>query len=770
MSGRVQVREYLYPIFYIKKSSLFAGFICKFKVYYLSLGKIRLLKLPMRLAFLLLLCIFYLQPTHGEGDNELLRKKEALDRAFFELKVNPLTERILPLSDSIIREAKKIGYADRVVNAYQVRCQYICENSKLTDEQNVLEEVEEYMDYAQKNNIIDHCFIGWETLIYYYIKNESFKAVSEIEDYRSEAIRRKLPKYIARSYRFLGELSLKQEEVYKAIDNFRKGAESSDSINDWRNASYCYSQIGRCLMTLHDYKGAIKAWDESIKRYKGIVSKINIPGDRICQAIAYYYLKNYDKMRAIYKSVEKIDFTNSFTQTRKMMLHSYIALADKEYSKSLAIADSIKEDLMRYVVKDHIYFETRNYKDGLKNLTNILNLDVARYKKIKKDDNEAQKAQSTIINLQNHMKQMDFKSSQVKMEKELLYYSILKDEQQKHLIERNIEIQNADMKVKKMIKKNLIENERHKSLMISLDSQYKRNKALIVQNIIVISFAFCVIVSFIIYGLQRRKYIRQLKNEEEETERLRNEAALLHKKAEDDRAIAEDANNIKSKFLHTVSNRVRIPLNTVVNFANMLINNESANAIDKKKYMAIIQHSSSRLSIFISNVLDYSNLTSGKYQMNITRCTIGDICKNAIKETYDNKLPIITEISSKIAESTLMTDESRVIRVISYLIDNIFVYTQKGVIRLNCSLTEDEAVFIISNDDITISQEQINAINRYLTRADGGAENDMSLHLCHVIAAKLQGTCYLETEGKRGTRFVFKHPCIKSQNLLTDND
>ena len=142
-------------------------------------------------------------------------------------------------------------------------------------------------------------------------------------------------------------------------------------------------------MTLHDYKGAIKAWDESIKRYKGIASKINIPSDRIHQALAYYYLKNYDKMRAIYKSVEKIEFTSSFTQTRKMMLRSYIALVDKEYSKSLAIADSIKDNQMRFIVKDHIYLETHNYKDGVENLTNILDLDVERYKKMKKDDNEA---------------------------------------------------------------------------------------------------------------------------------------------------------------------------------------------------------------------------------------------------------------------------------------------------------------------------------------------------------------------------------------------
>ena len=118
----------------------------------------------------------------------------------------------------------------------------------------------------------------------------------------------------------------------------------------------------------------------------------------------------------------------------------------------------------------------------------------------------------------------------------------------------------------------------------------------------------------------------------------------------------------------------------------------------------------------------------------------------------------------------ILTDELRAIRVVSYLIDNLFVYTQKGVIRLNCSLTDNEAVFVISNDDVTISQEQINAINRCLKRADGGAENDMSLHLCHVIATKLQGTCYLETEEKRGTRFVFKHPCIKSQDLPTNND
>lgn len=724
----------------------------------------------MRLALLFVLCIFYLQPSHGEDDSELLRKKTTLDSALYELQKSSISERVLTLSDSIIREAKKIGYVNDVINAYQIRCQYLWQRLKLTDEQRILEEVEAYKTYALKNNFIAGYFGGWDALILFYTENESYKAISEIEKYRSDAIKRGLPKYIGRSYRSMGNLNFKQGELNLAIDNYRKGAEFSDGIDDWNNSSYCYSLIGTCLISLHDFKGAIKAWDESIKRYKGRYSKIQTVGDRTCQAICYYYLKDYDKMRAIYKDVEKEKTFDDFSRTRQLMLRSYIALLDKQYSKSLTIADSVEDDLLRYIVKDHIYCDTHNYKDGWVNLSKALELDVEKYKKMEKNQNEILDAMFNISNLQKHMKKMDFKSSQMKMEKELLYYSIMKDEEQKHLLERHIEIQNADIKVKKMIKKNQIENERHKALILSLDSQYKRNKALIIQNIIIISFACGIIISFIIYGLQRKKYIRQLKKEEKETERLRKEAALLHKKAESDRAIAEDANNIKSKFLHNVSNRVRIPLNTIVNFANMLISNESANAIDKKKYMAIIEQSSARLSIFINNVLDYSNLTTGKYQMNITKCFIADICKNAIKETYDNKLPIITEISSKIAGSMILTDELRAIRVVSYLIDNLFVYTQKGVIRLNCYLNENEATFIISNNDVTISQEQKKSINRFLTRAEGGAENDMSLHLCHVIATKLQGICYLETEEKRGTRFVFKQPCIKSQNLVTNHD
>lgn len=536
----------------------------------------------MRLALLFVLCMFYLQPSHGEVDNELLRKKTTLDSALYQLQKSSISERVLPLSDSIIREAKKIGYVHDVINAYQIRCQYLWQHLKLTDELRLLQEVEAYKTYALNNNFIAGYFGGWDALILFYTENESFKAISEIEKYRADAIKRGLPKYIGRSYRSMGNLNFKQGELNLAIDNYKKGAECADLIEDWNNSSYCYSSIGTCLISLHDFKGAIKAWDESIKRYKGRYSEIQTGGDRTCQAICYYYLKDYEKMRAIYKEVEKAEAFDDFSRTRQLMLRSYMALLDKEYSKSLTISDSIEDDLLRYIVKDHIYSDTHNYKDGWDNLSKALKLDVEKYKKMEQNQNEILDAMFNINNFQKHIKKMDFKSSQIKMEKELLYYSIMKDEEKKHLLERHIEIQNADMKVKKMIKKNLIENERHKALVISLDSQYKRNKALIIQNIIIISLACVIIISFIIYGLQRKKYIRQLKKEEKETERLRKEAALLHKKAETDRAIAEDANNIKSKFLHNVSNRVRTPLNTIVNFANLLIGNESANVIDKK--------------------------------------------------------------------------------------------------------------------------------------------------------------------------------------------
>jgi len=724
----------------------------------------------MRLAFLFVLFLFYIQPSHGEAHDELFRKKKTLDSALYELRKSSISERTLPLSDSIIREAKKIGYVNDVINAYQIRCQYLWQHLKLTDEQRILQEVDLYKNYALNNNFIAGYFDGWDALILFYTENESFKVISEIEKYRSDAVKRGLPKYIGRSYRSMGNLNFKQGELNLAIDNYRKGAEFSDMIDDWNNSSYCYSLIGTCLITKHDYNGAIKAWDESIKRYKGHYSKIQIAGDHTSQAICYYYLGDYEKMRAIYEDVEKIVFFDTFSRTRQLMLRSYISLIDKEYSNSLTIADSIENDLLRFIVKEHVFCDTHNYKDGWENLSKALEIDKERYRKMERNQNEIIDAMFDISYLQKHMKQMDFKSSQIKMEKELLYYSIMKDEEQKHLLDRHMEIQSADMKIKKMRKRNMIENERHKSLVLSLDTQCKRNKALIIQNFIIISFACGIIISFIVYGWQRKIYIRQLKKEEKDTDLLRKEAVRLHKKAKKDRAIAEDANNIKSKFLHNVSNRVRIPLNTIVNFANLLISNESANVVDKKKYMAIIEQSATRLSIFINNILDYSNLTSGKYQMNITKCLIADICKNAIRETYDNKLPIITEISSKISDSIILTDELRAIRVVAYLIDNLFVYTQKGVIRINCDLTRNEVAFIISNNDITISQEQKTSINRFLTRAEGGSENDMSLHLCHVIATKLNGICYLETEEKRGTRFVFRHPCIKSQNSLINND
>jgi signal transduction histidine kinase len=724
----------------------------------------------MRLAFLFILFLFYIQLSHGEADDELFRKETTLNSALYELRKSSISERILPLSDSIIREAKKIGYVNEVISAYQIRCQYLWQHLKLTDEQRILQEVESYKTYALKNNFIAGYFDGWDALILFYTENESFKAISEIEKYRADAIKRNLPKYIGRSFRSMGNLNFKEGEMDLAIDNYRKGAEYSDMIDDWNNSSYCYSLIGTCLISLHDFNGAIKAWNKSIKRYKGYYSKLQIAGDRTCQAICYYYLGDYKKMRSIYNDVKTVDVFDSFSRTRQLMLRSYMALINKEYTKSLIIADSIENDLLKFTVKEHIFCNTHNYKEGWENLSKALTIDKEKYEKMERRQNEIIDVMFYINYMQKHMKQMNFKSSQIKMKKELLHYSMMKEEEEKHIFDRQIEIQNANIKIKKMIKKNLIEKERHKALVLSLDSQYKRNKALLIQNIIIISFASGIIISFIGYGWQRKKYIRQLKKEEKETNLLRKEAAWLHEKAENDRAIAEDANNIKSKFLHNVSNRVCIPLNTIVTFANLLISNKSANTVDKKKYMAIIEQSAARLSIFIYNILDYSNLTTGKYQMNINKCLVTNICMNAIKETNDNKLPIITEISSKTADSIILTDELRSIRVVAYLIDNLFIYTQKGVIRINCEITKETVSFIISNDDVTINQEQKNSINRFLTRAEGGAENDMSLHLCHVIATILNGICYLETEEKKGTRFVFKQPCLGLQDSQTNND
>lgn len=120
---------------------------------------------------------------------------------------------------------------------------------------------------------------------------------------------------------------------------------------------------------------------------------------------------------------------------------------------------------------------------------------------------------------------------------------------------------------------------------------------------ICLGIAVCVIIVLLFINVHTLKSRRRLQRDEKEMRRL----AL----------IAEEANEMKGRFLANMSYNIRIPLNNVVGFSQLLSVEKNLSEKERKEYSAIIQANSNELIQLVNDVLDLSRLEADmmKYQM-----------------------------------------------------------------------------------------------------------------------------------------------------------
>lgn len=175
-------------------------------------------------------------------------------------------------------------------------------------------------------------------------------------------------------------------------------------------------------------------------------------------------------------------------------------------------------------------------------------------------------------------------------------------------------------------------------------ANYKIQKALLEKEQLTKRYLFiqvggATIVLLILIFIIIRTYLfrRQLQCSEDETRR-----AFETIKA---------ADKMKECFLYNITHEIRIPLNTVVGFSELLSSENDLTDEEITEYSAAVKNNSTKLLALINNILDLSRLEAGMMKFNIQENDIVQLCQDArmmVKmETPDAKeLVFNTELES----------------------------------------------------------------------------------------------------------------------------
>ncbi len=232
---------------------------------------------------------------------------------------------------------------------------------------------------------------------------------------------------------------------------------------------------------------------------------------------------------------------------------------------------------------------------------------------------------------------------------------------------------------------------------------------------------------------------------------------------------AEESDRLKSEFLANISHEIRTPLNGIMGFSSML-NFPNLTKAEVTKFTDIIVNCSEQLLNIIDDILEISILNAK--QLKASQKTV---CINKLL----SELFMIFEIKSKESnnqfhlkkslsdeQSTILTDDTKLRKILSNLIENAFKFTKNGFIGIGYHLKGKEIEFFVKDSGIGIKPEKQAVIfERFAQEENEIANNYGGLGLGLAIAkentALLGGKIYLASEKGKGTTFFVRIPYVK---------
>lgn len=139
-----------------------------------------------------------------------------------------------------------------------------------------------------------------------------------------------------------------------------------------------------------------------------------------------------------------------------------------------------------------------------------------------------------------------------------------------------------------------------------------------------------------------------------------------------------EANKHKDKFLSNMSHELRTPLNAIIGFTDLLICNYK-NQFDQTQndYLKLIKDSSSHLLSLINDILDLTQISSGKVELDLSEINFIDFIDNltSLLTPQIEKKHIIFENDIDLSIQTIIADNRKLKQILINLISNALKYT-----------------------------------------------------------------------------------------------
>ncbi|MBS5639746.1 MAG: HAMP domain-containing histidine kinase [Bacteroides sp.] len=215
--------------------------------------------------------------------------------------------------------------------------------------------------------------------------------------------------------------------------------------------------------------------------------------------------------------------------------------------------------------------------------------------------------------------------------------------------------------------------------------------------------------------------------------------------------IANEHNELKTKFIQNISSQMEPTLNTLATSANELLQKAPQEASQMQSQVAALK----KFSDDIQELSSLENSLTELYELG--EINVGTFCENVMDKVKEHiKIDVTPSVNAP--KLQVKTNKEQLERILLYLLRNAAFYTEQGRISLEFKKRGAHThQFIVTDTGIGIPAEQQENIFKPFTEVKDLTTGDgLGLPICSLIAAKMNGSLTLDIGYTKGTRFILE--------------
>jgi signal transduction histidine kinase/CheY-like chemotaxis protein len=243
----------------------------------------------------------------------------------------------------------------------------------------------------------------------------------------------------------------------------------------------------------------------------------------------------------------------------------------------------------------------------------------------------------------------------------------------------------------------------------------------------------------------------------------------LNRLAQGLRQMAEEERRAKEQFVANVSHELRTPLNMIIGFCEMITNSpQTYGGRIPPTLLAdleVVLRNSRHLAELIDDVLDLSQIETGRMALIKERVSLAEIINSAIVATRPLFVSKGLCLESDVPESLplVFCDRTRVREVVLNLLSNAGRFTEKGGVQVKAWQEGDEVIVSVSDTGPGIAEQDQARLFQPFEQLDGSIRKryggtGLGLTISKEFVELHGGRMWVESKVGHGTTFFFRLP------------